>query len=230
MNGPVITGDFEKKFRERFVASQEWDGPQPSRLIGGSAIYLLQLLLRRSYALDHAARSAIATKNLNALALMIRALIETVASVGALEWKLEQLYAEKCTYDQAFGFLKQLTVGSLHLKPEDVGGIEVPPPLKVMTAIKKADLQLHARGIEEGPLRRIYNLLSEYAHPNFYGVEMYGAVSGNRTTFKQHEESFDELSPPVSSALPVALLALFRLYDDTLKLLKTKETLPRVHR
>lgn len=126
-------------------------------------LVIREALIWRTEELARNACEAIEREDLAVAALLARA----VAESAALNWYLVKLLKERAGYTpgQLTGKLMQLLVGMKRKKDgaTEPGADDLPEAINVATFVKHVNRELP--GFDEA-----YNLLSEFAHPNWLGV------------------------------------------------------------
>ena len=143
------------------IASPGWPHYLPDL---ANAILLQQVLVRRAERLTVSCGTVLADQNDYGVALLVRGLLETAAVLGYACSRAAGLtgdFNEVAAYGE---IVKSLLFGSRDEADRDV----FPRAVNIMTCIDKTDAYM-ATGPRYGGrkcMREMYDLLSEYAHPN----------------------------------------------------------------
>lgn len=200
---------------------------RPERLLGQNGIHLLQMSLYRSRCLFDGVINSINTNNPLVLAICTRAHFEMTGAVAYFLKKLQNFYSDTLTYEEL-----DETIGRLSLGIKSKGDLtHAPDPINVMSMIDAADnLFMKLSKDKTKIFRNVYDELSEFCHPNSFGLQMAGNVNKiGVVRYRGFDEPFEINKYFISTFLITA--AAFKLfYQDTRELLEEKEELPQIIR
>ncbi|KJS85153.1 MAG: hypothetical protein JM58_09260 [Peptococcaceae bacterium BICA1-8] len=156
--------DYDNRYI-RIIKPQE---KGPERAMGQNGIHYIQLALFRSRTLFEGSISSMNHKNALVATLSTRAHLEVTGGLGYFYKKLNNFYNGIITYEQLDEALRKLTLGA-RIKELD----KAPDPISVMSLIDATDDYFKNKIPEKVSMfRESYDFLSEFCHPNCYGVAM----------------------------------------------------------
>ena len=158
--------DYKKEHSHRMLRTMKLKKAPTHELIGQNIILYIQLLLRRSFILLRGCVESIENDNALSAMLNIRAHYEVTGAIGYLASYIEKYYSKSINDDEIIKILSRLNLGR---KMEDLK--EPFESVNVLSMIDKADrLFMKKSGEEKNILRDSYEWLSEFCHPNSYGL------------------------------------------------------------
>ena len=215
-----------KEHESRYIQMLKPLISRPERLLGQNGLHYIQLSLFRSKALLEGVVTSINSGNGLLAMLATRAHFETTGGLSYFFKKLRNFYESIITYEELNEFLRRLTIGT---RQEEF--THAPDPISVMTMVDSVDQYLKPFLPEKVPIfRRKYDFLSEFCHPNCFGITMGSHVNKVAIVrFKQPLELSDK-DLAFSSYLLMSTDIFIRLYDECFSFLDEKEELPIIVR
>lgn len=215
------------EYDKRCINIIESQKVQPKRLLGQNGLHYLQLALHRSRALMNGSIDSILISNPLVGFLSTRAHFEVTGGIAYFYKKLNTLYKGIITYDQINDLLHTLIMGA---RIDELVNANAPAPINVMCFIDAADEYYKDKGIVNNNkismFKEFYGFLSEYCHPNYYGLGM-GCNINNVGTVKYNDLStLNKDNLVFLNDLLLSCEALFNFYDMTYDLLASNEELP----
>jgi hypothetical protein len=183
--------------------------------VARKAKVLYQCLVRR--VLDAADGAVLGwnARNLLTALTMARSLVETTAALHDHSEKLKSAVSRESLDDVDAIIMAGIFASRTFLGAAD----EIPPSTNVLTLIDRLDGWLKQRGASGAVIRTFYDTLSEFAHPNFFGITLVytdndyakGSVSF-RPTEETRAGAYDEIRMALG-LLTVARLAVLQFED-----------------
>lgn len=151
----------------RFVECLDLPGQWP-RPLSERALISTVRLLQRARLLMRGVVGAVKRQNIIVALLCVRAHYETTAFLVYCLRRLERMYDGELTEEEAQKAIDKVGLGSRR----DPHGLGIAPP-HVLTAIDEVDKFIRQRvGYKDSEFRAIYDFLSEFCHPNAYGMSV----------------------------------------------------------
>lgn len=137
--------------------------PSEEGVTVGMCFVLWQAGLHRTERLLVSAGRAVGAGDVYGLAVLSRALLESTAVIASICAQMHQWAEGKITYEDFDASVTAALVGSRSSVIED--GVQA---TNILTHIKRADRFIDERGLflVTAPLATMYDVMSEYAHPN----------------------------------------------------------------
>lgn len=137
--------------------------PSEEGVTVGMCFVLWQAGLHRTERLMVSAGRAVGAGDVYGLAVLSRALLESTAVIASICAQLHQWADGKITYEEFDASVTAALVGSRSSVIQD--GVQA---TNILTYIKRADRFIDERGLFliTAPLATMYDVMSEYAHPN----------------------------------------------------------------
>ena len=137
--------------------------PSEEGVTVGMCFVLWQAGLHRTERLLVSAGRAVGVGDVYGLAVLSRALLESTAVIASICAQMHQWAGGKITYEEFDASVTAALVGSRSSVVQD--GLQA---TNILTHIKRADRFIDERGLfmTASPLATMYDVLSEYAHPN----------------------------------------------------------------
>ncbi len=212
------------KHDELFIAELDSNELEIDDIIGQNVIYYLQVLLHRSKLLLNSFFISILQENFIALTLAIRAHFELTGALGYLLNYLQKYYKNEINYKEIICKLNCLILGkrdSSLYKPFE--------SINILSMIDTTDKLFHRiSGDKNKPFRSSYEYLSEFCHPNSYGLIFSSKVKEKRKVIFRKVPKLDQKEFGLSGYILISLPMFFKLYDDIFNLIKEKENIPKV--
>lgn len=217
--------EFENRFSSKLISQKN----RPERLLGHNGMaFLLKLLTRTLHIIDGTIVS-INNSNTTMAFLGVRAQIETTGAISCLHKWLTKFYNKECTYDELDERLKRLFLGIKTFPHENSsnpnGKLE---PISVMTLIDDIDSACKKIGIKQKkPFRGIYNFLSEFCHPNFFGISIASSVNEKGVLDYQYPPKINQNElDEIAFSLAFSSKLFLMLYDECFNSLTKNEETP----
>ncbi|WP_339271513.1 hypothetical protein NYE54_08400 [Paenibacillus sp. FSL K6-1330] len=142
----------------------------PERLLGQNVLQYLQMALYRSYLLSCGFIDSVNNNNQLTGAINVRAHFEMTGAIAHLIRKMMSYYSNSITYSELHDVIVRLSLG---IKGQERKTFGAPEPINVMSMIDAADkLFGKLNGVKETRFRASYDKLSEYCHPNSFGLQI----------------------------------------------------------
>jgi hypothetical protein len=137
--------------------------PSAEGVTVGMCFVLWQAGLHRTERLLVSAGRAVGASDVYGLAVLSRALLESTAVIASICAQMHQWADGKITYEEFDASVTAALVGSRSSVVQD--GVQA---TNILTHIKRADRFIDERGLflTTSPLATMYDVMSEYAHPN----------------------------------------------------------------
>ncbi|GIO33675.1 hypothetical protein J2TS6_48160 [Paenibacillus albilobatus] len=215
--------DFENFHQKYFIAKHKPQPEKPESLLGQNGLHFIQMCLYRSYLLFDGYIDSINNNNELSGAVCIRAHFETTAATAYFSKKLRSYYDGKIDFEELDAFLERLLLG---IKTK--GELErAPDPVNVLTMIKSVDDQINEinnTGISG--FMNTYDLLSEFCHPNSFGLQIAGDINKvGVVRYKPFEKPFN-INLYFTKNFLMSSSAFMLFYLRVRNLLEAKEDLP----
>jgi len=212
------------EYDNRYIRITKPQETKPKRLLGQNGLHYLQLALHRSKTLLEGSISSLNSKNGLVGILCTRAHFEVTGSLAYFYKKLNNFYNGKITYEQIDDCLHRLTLGS---KMNEYG--KDLAPINVISLIEAADDYFKNKINEKVSMfKESYDFLSEYCHPNFYGITMGSDINNvgivrynNLSILKKDDLVFIHY-------LLMSCISFLQFYDMIYGLLSDNEVLSKI--
>lgn len=161
--------EFEDFHFSNFISKLKPLPVRPERLLGQNGLIYIQSALYRSYFLSKGVVDSLNNNNILSGLINVRAHFEMTGALGFLLRKLIQFYNNEISSEKFNECLLRLSLGV----KREVEMENVPAPINVMTMIDDADkLFKNMSKSKEKIFRNSYDYLSEYCHPNSFGLQL----------------------------------------------------------
>ncbi len=215
--------DCYSEYSSRFIYKMYPMPENTTNLLGRNSMHYIQMALCRSKLLAEGVITALNAKNVLLAMLSARAHLEVTGALAFFFRKLHNYYSNVIPYEILNEALQRLILGS---KSFELSG-SAPAPVNVMTLIDAADEYLGKKGKRDiKNFRENYNYLSEYCHPDFFGITMQSHIDNTGITTYSFFNHLKEQDFTFLKSLLISLSTFFFLYDSILELLKQNEKLP----
>ncbi|MEK3849913.1 MULTISPECIES: hypothetical protein [Paenibacillus] len=216
------------KHDDHFISKTILPKEKPVSMIGIRGMHLLQSSLYRSKVLTKGFISSLNDNNPLSSNLNVRAHLETTGLVGYMYKKLNSYYKGNIDLDNLNNSLYKLNLGVK--TPGRIG--DAPDPINVMTMIDESNAMFRKlSGNKEIDFRMVYDELSEFCHPNSFGlIGSHDIIEGNVVVYKSGNE-FDVMNfvqPHRALLISSNLFELF--YTNSFDLLQQNEQLPTLEK
>ncbi|ACL74898.1 hypothetical protein [Ruminiclostridium cellulolyticum] len=192
-------------------------------MLGRNSMHYIQMALCRSKLLTDGVITALNAKNGLLAMLAARAHLEVTGALAFFLKKLNNYYRNAISYQILNEALQRLILGTKSLELSE----NAPAPVNVMTLIDAADEYLSkTRNEETKEFRENYNYLSEYCHPDFFGITMQSRINNAGITTYSLFYNLNEQDLTFLSSLMSSVSTFFLLFDSILELLMENEELP----
>ncbi|AEY65764.1 hypothetical protein [Clostridium sp. BNL1100] len=215
--------DCFSEYSSRFIYKMYPMPENTENLLGRNSMHYIQMALCRSRLLAEGVLTSLNTKNGLLAMLSVRAHLEVTGALAFFLKKLHNYYNNIITYQILNEALQRLILGT---KTKELSE-NAPAPVNVMTLIDAADEYLgktRNSGIKE--FRKNYNYLSEYCHPDFFGITMQSRIDSTGIATYSFFNHIKEQDFTFLNSLLLSLSTFFLLYDSILELLRENEKLP----
>ncbi len=215
--------DYFSEYYTRFIYKMYPMPENTEDLLGRNSMHYIQMALCRSKLLAEGVVTALNAKNTLLAMLSVRAHLEVTGALAFFLKKLYNYYNNIIPYQILNEALQRLILGT---KTEELSE-NAPSPVNVMTLIDAADEYLcKTRKSDIKEFSENYNYLSEYCHPDFFGITMQSRIDNRRITTYSFFNHLKEQDFTFINSLLLSLSTFFLLYDSILELLKKNEKLP----
>jgi hypothetical protein len=210
-------------YTSRFIVKMNPMPKNTQNMLGRNSMHYIQLALCRSKLLTDGVITALNAKNGLLAMLAGRAHLEVTGALAFFLKKLNNYYAGTISYKILNKALQRLILGT---KAEELSE-NAPAPVNVMTMIDAVDEYLSKTGREnDKTFRDSYNYLSEYCHPDFFGITMQSRINDDGITTYSFDQQLKEQDLVFLSSFLSSKSTFFLLYDSILVLLRGNEELP----
>lgn len=224
---------FEKEMQElegycsgyssRFIHKMYPMPENTKNMLGKNSMHYIQMALCRSKLLTDGVITALNARNGLLAMLSARAHLEVTGALAFFLKKLKNYYGGTITFQILNEALNRLILGT---KTQELSQ-NAPAPVNVMTLIEAADEYLSkTRNSNIKEFMENYNYLSEYCHPDFFGITMQSRINNTGITTYSFFLNLKEQDLTFISSLLSSLSTFFFLYDSILGLLRENERLP----
>lgn len=215
---------FLEEYDNRYIRIIKPQKEKPKRLLGQNGLHYAQLALYRSKILLEGSIEAINNKNALSAILSARAHLEVAGGLAYFYKKLNNFYKGVITFDEIDKSLRRLLLG---------GRIEELPnvldPINVMSLIDAVD-DFYKNKIPEkvSMFRKSYDFLSEFCHPNCYGITMGCYINSNAIVRYNNLPTLSGKDLVFIHYLSMSCSSSLKFYDMIYKLLSENEELPTI--
>jgi tetratricopeptide (TPR) repeat protein len=238
-NDFVKLAEFDKNYKKRFYKyiyfnySKGIDNFESH--LGYIATLYLMYSLQKSRDLFKGFIDCINLKNFNLLFLSTRAHLEITASIAYFLRYLISYYDSKIKYEEIINLLSKLFEGTRKY-PTSYEAINV---LTMLDGADKLFREMKKRAnynvvklykiLGTEIFRGVYELLSEYCHPNFPGF-IYSVETNEKNKFIFSDKLIidENCLGMVLKSIEISLLSFFSVYDDCFSLLNKNEKMPKM--
>jgi hypothetical protein len=231
--------EFNKNYKKRFYRYIHFDNSmrkeKSESCLGYFATLYLMYSLQKSRDLFRGFIDCINLKNFSLLFLSTRAHLEITGSIAYFLRYLISYYDSKIKYEEIIDLLSKLFEGTRKY-PTSHEAINVLTMLngadKLFKEMKKElndnVIKLH-KILGAEPFRGVYELLSEYCHPNFPGF-IYSIETNEKNKYIFRDELIIDKNSlgMVLKSIQISLLLFFSVYDDCFLLLNKNEKMPKM--
>lgn len=199
---------------------------RPERLLGINGIHLLLKFLERSYDLLEGSIDTYSRHKTLQFYILVRSHFETTANLGYFLSNLRKFYNNEITVERIDEVVGKLSVGSRKKSPDN-SDLVMPDSVSVLTTIDVVD-KLLDRDINM--FRNSYDTLSEFSHPNFFGISYKTKVSveqGN-VLFLSDRDSFERFAKGGLPKLLITANVFMMFYREAYSLIEKNETMPKL--
>lgn len=200
---------------------------RPDSLLGQNGLHYLQMSLFRSRKLIEGYLNSLDRKNALTSALVVRAHFEITGATAYFLKKVNNFYANNISFEELESSLRRLTLGVKKKGPLN----DAPDPINVMSMIDAADDLLKKLNTDNDPIfRDTYDDLSEFCHPNSFGLFMSSHVNKVGVVRYQGYEADIERRDFIHFFHSFMITAnCFKMfYEEARKLIENKEEIPIV--
>lgn len=210
-------------YSSRFIHKMYPMPENTENMLGRNSMHYIQMALCRSKLLTDGVITALNAKNGLLAMLSARAHLEVTGALAFFLRKLKNYYSGTISFKMLNEALQRLILGT---KTQELAE-NAPAPVNVMTLIDAADDYLSkTRNSDVKEFRENYNYLSEYCHPDFFGITMQSRINNDGITTYSFFLHLKEQDLTFLSSLLSSVSTFFHLYDSILGLLRENEELP----
>lgn len=216
-----------KEHDDRYIKMIKPFTRKPKNLLGRNGLYYLQNVLFRSRVLIEGSIFSLNSENILVTLLATRAHYEITGSLAYFLKKLKSYYEHNITFEQVNETLHKLSIGG-KLADRPMG---TPEAIGVMSMIDAADDLFKQIAKEKITVfRESYEYLSEFCHPNHYGVTMGSHLNSiGIVRFDKHPDLKNKYIEPLGY-LTISTGIFIMYYDKILKYLTENEDMPVIVR
>ena len=216
-----IIKQFLKDHKSRKIKAIILTKTKSKRRIGQNGIHYIQLSLMRSNSLIEGYLTNYKKHPLLSI-LSVRCHFENTGAISYFYHKLLKYYDKEISYEELDDSLRRLSLGyktilgsKKHTNKCD--------PISVMNMIDKTDNLLRSISPSISVFRNLYNELSEFCHPNCFGMIMFCTTKKN---MKYYYSKKFEASMMFMHHLCISLKIFLVVYDKIYEVLKSEEEIP----
>lgn len=215
-------------YQERYYTSSRAGKKKPDRLLGQNGITFLLNSLQRSRYVFTGFIACLNQAHVLLAYLAARAHFETTGSVAYFFRHLRKFYDGTISYERVDNILRRLSLGAKTYPSRDKHP-DLPDPINVLTQVNAADKLFAEMGGHIKPFRDCYDFLSEYCHPNFYGLTMGSEIVGKNTVVYSEKLEFKERDFGILvNDMLYGCGFFFHIYDECFSLIKENEQIPKL--
>lgn len=210
-------------YRERFIEKIIPLPEKSDKFLGQNSMFYIQLALCRSKLAVDGVISALKEQNILLVMLAVRAHFEVTGALAYYHKKVDNYYHDTIPYEVLNQSLHRLVMG---VKSEE-REVHTPDPVNVMTMIDAADDFFREAEQESSvSFRKKYGFMSEFCHPNFYGITMQSDINEQGVVHYKFGSHMEKKDLVVIRYLIESISAFLNLYDRIYTLLDKHQDLP----
>ena len=207
------------------------DQTDPKTLYGYNALKFIQCLLYRSKSLIEGSTILLNHKKVLPSLICVRAHFETTGSLAYLLKRLTTYYNGNIPFEKLDEDLLRLSLGATTIENK-----ECPDPINAMNLIDAADHIINKcitkdKSEPQRMFRDLYDVLSDYCHPNFHGV--YGAsdiLHQEKAIIYHKTDAINDSDLSSFFKLGMSTRLFIHFYDEVYGLLNKNEIMPLIER
>ncbi|MCX7007022.1 MAG: hypothetical protein NTY53_07200 [Kiritimatiellaeota bacterium] len=201
------------------------------RAIGLNTAKLLHNLLHRSRDLFDGSVHALLGSQVLSTYLTVRAHMETTGCIQYLRIQLYKYYDKAIDLDAFNDIVYRQFLGG-RIFPDRTRHPDAPDAVQILNCIDSVNKATELKRINrEIDFREIYDMLSEYCHPNFLGHSVGVDTEESGNVVYASDQSFDSASfTDAFLGLASSCCVLFSAFDDAMSKLSENEVLPDVQK
>lgn len=228
----------DKHFISKITLSSRLDSSSsvdPKILFGQNGIWLCQALLYRSKSLIEGSIICLNQHNILSAVMCIRSHYETTGKIAYILKRLNSYYNGNIDFETIFDNITKSFVVATPVKHDDVPVT----PVQVMCLIDSVDHIIIKSGKNNRPpndtgdklFRSMYDNLCNYCHPNLNSNALGYSLEGENLIFyKTDPMNNTPHFKVIFNCLNISSMCFLMIYEDTVNLLKRKETMPIIHK
>ena len=219
---------FEKYYKdhnERYIFKLKPLPQKPKRLLGQNGLDYLQMALGRSRFLLDGIELSLNCGNMLLVALAARAHFEITGGVAYFLTKYKKFCNNEMTYDKIEPMVDKLILGTYDSELLKIHN--APRPIRVGKMIDAADSLFNQMSNKERNIfRDCYNFLSEFCHPNNFGLNLVKMIDEKFivTYFKKTHIMRKDIS--ILPTILISVQSFLWYYDKARKLIMENEEVP----
>ena len=226
-----LMAKYEDRYFGRFVCLAE----RPKSTLGQNGLKFLLSSLQRSRFLFTGLTDSLNQSNLALGFLAVRAHFETTGSVTYFVTHLQKFYSGKINYVEMDNVLQRLSLGGKNFPADKKSNSRWVDAINVLTLIDEADRVFNnMAGKKEDIFRKSYDFLSEFCHPNLFGLTIYDEILNSKAPpwviFHRLYSLKKRDVITLISKLFISCHFFFPVYDKCLSLLKNNEKMPVLYK
>ena len=240
-NDFVKLAEFDKNYKKRFYGYIHFD--KSESFLGYFTTLYLMYSLQKSRDLFRGFIDCINLKNFSLLFLSTRAHLEITGSIAYFLRYLISYYDSKIKFEEIIDLLSRLFEGT---KSKLLEGTKKYPvsyqAINVLTMLNGADKLFREKKVKLNenvikiygifgtePIRCVYELISEFCHPNFPGFIFSVETNEENKLIFRDKLIIDENSLGMAlKSIDFSLSFFFSVYDDCFSLLNKNEKMPKM--
>ncbi|MFD1772350.1 MULTISPECIES: hypothetical protein [Paenibacillus] len=216
-----------KEHKKHFIIKTQSKLEKPERLLGENGLLYIQRTLYRSQVIIEGVVLSLNNRNVLMAILGVRSHIEITGTLTYLHKRLKSFYAGNISYEDLDRSLYRLSLGG---KVKDHS--DMPDPIGVMDLIDSIDdYYKKISGSKEKMFRVAYDNLSEFCHPNCFGLFMGSDVFPETREVIYHKPGeINEENYWFVSLFLMSIATTIPIYNNIFEMLEKNEVLPNIFR
>jgi hypothetical protein len=210
-------------YKSRFIENMYPSSENNKNMLGQNSVHYVQLALCRSKSLLNGTATAINAKNGLLAMLAARAHLEVTGALAYFFKKLKNYYLNVISYKTLNEALQRLILGT---KTEELSE-NAPVPVNVMTLIDAADDYIsEVKKDNTRIFRDNYDYLSEYCHPDFFGITMQSSINKEGVIHYSFDMELKEKDLSFLNHILDSISLFLLLFDSIIEILRENGDLP----
>ena len=227
--GPLL--EQRPEYAQRCVTKMTFTVHDKERRLGQNVAKLLCNLLHRSQYLFDGSIHALRGAQVLSAYLTVRAHMETTGCIQFVMLQLCKYYDNTLDAAAINNIVFHQFLGGRTF-PDRGKHPDAPDAVQILKCVDSVDKAVELKQLNPKiNFREIYDMLSEYCHPNFLGHSVGVDTDGSGNVTYTESQSFDNVDlTNVCLGLAASCFVLFSAYDHAMSMLSEHEVMPEVHK